>query len=88
MIQLERKQVETQDGVKECSTVVRVGVVQENENNYWTLRVSYSPLAEPVYESRCVPTEREVHVRPATTIDLIYNTPAVVSSLVSPDLSS
>ena len=64
--------VETRKGRKECLTVTRVGTVEEDDTNSWLLRVSYSPGAQVVYEGRCVPGEREVYVRPATMIDLIF----------------
>jgi hypothetical protein len=71
--------MESRDGVKDCSTITRVGRVEEDEANTWFVRVSYSPGSQLVYEGKCVPSEREVHVRPATTIDLIY-TPIAASA--------
>lgn len=72
VIQMEARMLESPDGERACSTVTRVGRVEEDDGNVWLLRVSYSPGTQVVYEGRCVPGERDVYVRPATTIDLIY----------------
>ena len=79
VIHMDRKTIESKDGIRECSIITRVGRVEEDEENSWLIRVSYSPGAQIVYEGRCIPSEREVHVRPATTIDLIL-TPIIAAS--------
>lgn len=72
VIHIERRLTETKDGIKDCSSVTKVGRVENDESGEWSIRVSYSPGVQIVYEGRCVPSEREVNVRPATTIDLIF----------------
>lgn len=72
VIHLERRVLETKDGIRECSSITKVGRVENDESNKWNIRVSYSPGAQVVYEGRCLPTEKELNVRPATTIDLVF----------------